>query len=426
MPVKYPIPRGTFDVLPSESYKWEFIESKFRQVAKAFGYKEIITPIFEHSEVFERSVGDSSDIVQKEMYKFQDKKGRSFALRPEGTAPVIRSYVEHNMGADNQTNKLFYIGPMFRYDRPQAGRSRQFSQYGLECIGSNHPYYDAEVIQVFYTFLKELGLKNFSVEINSIGCPECTENYNQALIQYFQPHIDELCTDCRNRLEKNPKRLLDCKVTACKKISKEAPSMLDYLDESCKVHFAQVQAYLTMAGIPYIVNPRIVRGLDYYTNTAFEFINNNLGAQNALGGGGRYNKLVEQFGGKDTPGIGFAGGLTRLLISLEQEKLFMGDDNKPMFYFIALGEKVMPVAIEMISFLRSHKFYTEFDIEKKGIKNQMKNANRLMCRYTLILGEDELAKNIILMKDMLNGEQKELNLEDFKVIIDSLKVSSQS
>lgn len=426
MAVKYTIPRGTFDVLPMDSYKWEYLENKFRQVAKAFGYREIVTPIFENSEVFERSVGDSSDIVQKEMYKFQDKKGRTFALRPEGTAPVIRSYVENNMGADGQITKLFYIGPMFRYDRPQAGRTRQFSQYGLECIGSNHPYYDAEVIHVFYTFLKDLGLKNFTVEINSIGCPDCTQVYNDALIEYFKPHYEELCQDCKNRLEKNPKRLLDCKIDSCKRIAENAPSMLDFLDESCKIHFQQVQDYLKLSGVPFTVNPRIVRGLDYYTNTAFEFINNNLGAQNALGGGGRYNKLVEQFGGKDTPGIGFAGGLTRLLISLEQEKLFMGDENKPMFYFVTLGEKVMPVALEMISFLRAHKFYTEYDIEKSGMKAQMKNANRLQCRYTLILGEDELARNIIIMKDMLNGEQKEVSLEDFKIIIDSLKVNSHA
>lgn len=420
MAVKYSIPRGTFDVLPKDSYKWEYLENKFRQVAKRFGYQEIVTPMFENSEVFERSVGDSSDIVQKEMYKFTDKKGRVFALRPEGTAPVIRSYVENNLGADSNIAKLMYIGPMFRYDRPQAGRSRQFSQFGVECIGSNHPYYDAEVIQVFYTFLKEIGLSNFSVEINSIGCSKCTNVYNQALVEYFTPHLEEMCEDCKNRINKNPKRLLDCKVKVCKEIAKAAPSMLDYLDEECSQHFKQVQTYLTQMKVPFIVNPRIVRGLDYYTHTAFEFINNNLGSQNALGGGGRYNGLVEQFGGKATPGIGFAGGLTRLLISLEQENLFMGKEPKPDFYFIALGERVMAKAIEIISWLRSNHFNVDFDIEKPSMKAQMKNANKVGAKIALILGEDEFDKHIIIHKDLDSGEQKSIHLDDFEDLFRSL------
>ncbi|MBP7563129.1 MAG: histidine--tRNA ligase [Candidatus Cloacimonetes bacterium] len=417
---KFSIPRGTFDVLPKDSYKWELIESKFRQIAKRFGYKEIVTPIFENSEVFERSVGDTSDIVQKEMYKFTDKKGRTFALRPEGTAPVIRSYVENNLGADNPISKLMYIGPMFRYDRPQAGRSRQFSQFGVECIGSNHPYYDAEVIQVFYVFLKEIGLSNFSVEINSIGCSTCTETYNDALRAYFSPHIEEMCEDCKNRISKNPKRLLDCKVNTCKKIADNAPSMLDYLDDECKSHFSQVQEYLKKMQIPFIVNPRIVRGLDYYTNTAFEFINNNLGAQNALGGGGRYNGLVEQFGGKSTPGIGFAGGITRLILSMEQENLMANLEPKPDIYFIALGDAVMTKAVEMISWMRQNFLSVEFDIEKTSMKAQMKQANRVNARFAIILGEDELNRNVYIQKDLQTGEQKELSLDVFKEVISSV------
>lgn len=416
---KFSIPRGTFDVLPKDSYKWEMIENKFRQIGKRFGYKEIITPIFEHSEVFERSVGDSSDIVQKEMYKFTDKKGRTFALRPEGTAPVIRSYVENNLGADQSINKLMYIGPMFRYDRPQAGRSRQFSQFGAECIGSNHPYYDAEVIQVFYLFLKELGINNFDVEINSIGCSHCTNEYNEALKVYFTPHLDQMCEDCKNRINKNPKRLLDCKVPACKAIAQNAPSMLDYLDDECKNHFAEVQKYLTFMNVPFKVNPKIVRGLDYYTNTAFEFINNNLGAQNAMGGGGRYNGLVQQFGGKATPGIGFAGGITRIILSMEQENLFSDKDHKPEFYFISIGEKALPKSIEIISWMREHFYSVEFDIDKQTMKSQIKNANRLNARYALILGEDEIDRGVMIQKDLLSGEQKELLLKDIYELLSS-------
>lgn len=414
MSIKYTIPRGTFDVLPKDSYKWEMIETKFRHVANRFGYKEIITPIFEHAEVFERSVGDTSDIVQKEMYRFTDRKGRVFALRPEGTAPVIRSYVENNLGQDNSPTKLFYIGPMFRYDRPQAGRSRQFSQYGIECIGSNNPYYDAEVIQLFYIFLKDIGLQNFSVEVNSVGCATCSESYNQALTEYFTPHLEELCGDCKNRINKNPRRLLDCKVHSCKAIAEHAPLMLDYLDEECQNHFAQVQYYLKLMKVPFVVNSRIVRGLDYYTNTAFEFINNNLGAQNALGGGGRYNKLVEQFGGKPTPGIGFAGGLTRLLISMENENLLSDIEPAPTFYFIAVGEEATLLAIDMIGWMRKNFIHVEFFPDKGSLKAQLKNANRLNARLAIIIGEDELKRNVFLQKDLQTGEQIEFNLESFE------------
>nr|HPM02621.1 histidine--tRNA ligase [Candidatus Cloacimonadota bacterium] len=298
--------------------------------------------------------------------------------------------------------------------------SRQFSQFGVECIGSNHPYYDAEVIQVFYVFLKEIGLSNFSVEINSIGCSTCTETYNDALRAYFSPHIEEMCEDCKNRISKNPKRLLDCKVNACKKIAENAPSMLDYLDDECKTHFSQVQEYLKKMQIPFIVNPRIVRGLDYYTNTAFEFINNNLGAQNALGGGGRYNGLVEQFGGKSTPGIGFAGGITRLILSMEQENLMANLEPKPDVYFIALGDAVMTKAVEMISWMRQNFLSVEFDIEKTSMKAQMKQANRVNARFAIILGEDELNRNVYIQKDLQTGEQQEISLDIFKEVLTSV------
>ena len=472
MTTKFTIPRGTSDILPEDSYKWEYVEAVFRKIAKSYGYKEIITPIFEHTEVFERSAGDTTDIVQKEMYRFQDKKGRSFALRPEGTAPVIRSYIENNLGSDGQITKLFYVGAMFRYDRPQAGRSRQFSQFGCECIGSNHPYYDAENIAVFWTFLTNLGLKNFEVEINSVGCPECSEIYNNALREYFQNHTANLCPDCLNRLDKNPKRLLDCKVPKCKEIAVDAPTICSphelasggqqnsppheaygvggggggiipnselrtpnsNLCTNCHTHFTDVQYYLKILNIPFIVNPRIVRGLDYYTQTAFEFINKNLGSQNALGGGGRYNGLIQQMGGKDTPAVGFAGGFSRLLISLEQENLYIGENPRPKYYIIQIanhlslahGEKSqiqtpnselrtpnseLHYPLSIISYLRSKGIYAESEIEKTSMKTQMKSADRLKADFVIIIGEDEIAKNVFTLKDMKTGEQKQIPYE---------------
>ena len=417
MSVKFTVPRGTNDVLPKDSFKWEYTESVFRKVAKSYGYSEIITPIFEHVEVFDRSADDTTDIVQKEMYRFQDKKGRVFALRPEGTAPVIRSYIENNMGADGNITKLFYIGHMFRYDRPQAGRSRQFSQYGLECIGSAHPYYDAETIAVFYTYLKELGLKNFVVEINSIGCSDCSVVYNNALQVYFKDNLSKMCPDCVNRYDKNPKRLLDCKVETCKQLSKNAPSMLDYLDEKCQNHFKSVQDNLKLLNIPFVVNPKIVRGLDYYTQTAFEFINANLGSQNALGGGGRYDGLINQMGGKPTPAIGFAGGFSRLLISLEQENLYAGESASPLYYITTFGDLPSQKGIEVLNYLRNNGIYAEFDMEKTSMKSQMKSADRYKAKYTIIIGEDELAANNIAIKNMTDGVQTVLSLDKLSELL---------
>jgi histidyl-tRNA synthetase len=383
----------------------------FRRIAKNFGYQEIITPIFEHTEVFERSVGDATDIIQKEMYRFTDKKGRVFALRPEGTAPVMRSFIENNLGSENQITKLFYIGNMFRYDRPQAGRSRQFSQYGLECLGTNHPYYDAETIAVFYAFLRSLGLKNFDVEVNSIGCAECSELYNKALREYFNGFLSKLCPDCQTRFEKNPKRLLDCKVNSCQMFHPSSPSILDFLDDKCKTHFEQVLKYLEILNVTYIVNHRIVRGLDYYTQTAFEFINNNLGSQNALGGGGRYDGLVKQMGGKDTPGVGFAGGISRLLLSLEQESLFQGENPVPKYFIIRLGDDLTVKAIELLNYLRHNGIYAEFDLEKNTMKAQMKAADKMQAQYCIILGEDEMKAGIMTIKNMKTGEQSSLGVD---------------
>jgi histidyl-tRNA synthetase len=417
MAKKFSVPRGTYDILPEDSRKWNYIRTKFRKLAEQYGFGEIVTPIFEPANLFERSSGDTSDVVQKEMYKFEDKKGRVFALRPEGTAPVIRSYVENNMGFSGGVTKLAYMGPMFRYDRPQKGRYRQFYQFGIESIGSNHPYIDAEIIAFGYHFLTELGLKDFTVEINSIGCPNCMDDYNKALQDFIRPNLDKMCSDCQKRFEKNPKRLLDCKVKSCQEYTQNAPSMLDYLDEDCKKHFASVQEYLTAMEIPFVVNPQIVRGLDYYTNTAFEFINNNLGAQSAVLAGGRYNGLVSMIGGKSTPGIGFAGGFERIILSMEQENLPFGEDIRPDAYFVTLGEKAELASFKIVSDLRKAGFSIKFDVDKSSMKAQMKAADKSKAFFCLILGEDELENNKIVIKNMEAGTQEQYSISEISEII---------
>ncbi len=417
MAEKYKIPRGTFDILPQDSYKWEYIRKKFRDIAELFNYREIVTPIFEQADLFERSVGNSTDIVQKEMYKFCDKKGRSLALRPEGTASVVRSYVENSSLQQESGTKLFYLGPMFRYDRPQKGRYRQFYQYGVEILGVKDPLADVEVIALGYLFLKDLGLSSFTLEINSIGCSECSPEYDKALVKYFNRFKDSLCNDCLARLEKNPKRILDCKIPSCIDISQEAPSILDNLDEECRLDFDKIQEYLTALSIPFKVNSRIVRGLDYYQKTAFEFINNNLGAQNALLGGGRYDGLVAQLGGKDVPGIGFAGGFERLIISMENEKLSFGKQPIPQIFLILLGETARDSGIKILHDLRKAGISADFLMKPASIKSQMKQADRSRSPLTLILGDNELDQGIITLKNMNTGTQESISLNDLISVI---------
>jgi len=417
MPEKYFIPRGTYDILPDESYKWECLETTFHKVARSFGYEEIRTPIFEHREVFERSVGATSDVVEKEMYRFTDKKGRGFALRPEGTAPVVRSYIENNLGADGGITKLYYMGPMFRYDRPQAGRSRQFSQYGVECIGSGHPYYDAEVICVFHTYLLMLGLRKYLVEINSVGCENCKKDYDQALQDYFKDKLSSLCPDCQRRYEHNPRRLLDCKVEGCKAHAKDAPNMLDFLCSECAESFKAVQLYLELLRVPFVVNPRIVRGLDYYSRTAFEFTCSELGAQNALGGGGRYDGLIAQMGGGHVPAMGFAGGFSRLILAMQNEGLPLDERSMPMYYIANFGEATLHTAIQVTQFFRCHGVYVEFDMEKTSVKSQLKSANKCGARYCIMIGESELVERVVSVKDMASGVQTTHSLDKLAELI---------
>lgn len=412
--MKYTIPRGTFDILPKDSYKWQFLMDSFRKVASRFGYEEISTPIFEMAELFERSSGESSDVVQKEMYRFQDRKERTFALRPEGTAPVVRSYVENHMDVLSSRTKMYYIGPMFRYDRPQAGRYRQFYQYGIEFIGSDNPYYDAEVIAIEMLWLKELGLKNIRLEINSVGCSSCAADYDEALREFFRPNLDKLCPDCQKRFNIKPRRLLDCKVPSCKPFRSGAPSQLDYLDEPCKEHFAKVRSHLDAMNIPYIVNPSIVRGLDYYTNTAFEVVYEGLGAQNSLAGGGRYNGLIQQIGGKSIPAIGFAGGFERLLLALEQEGIQPWTRLSPAAYLICLGDEARIGIMPYLNALRSQGIYVDYDPDKSSLKAQFKAADACGAKYAIIVGDSEMKAGQINVKNLQSGEQTVIPVADIE------------
>ena len=420
MKKKYRLPRGTYDILPSDSNKWKYVRNQFRQTAEHFCYQEITTPIFEQADLFERSVGDTSDIVEKEMYKFTDKKNRLFALRPEGTASVVRAVVEHNLVQQENQLKVFYMGPMFRYDRPQKGRYRQFYQYGIEFLGSENPYFDAEVIAFADQFLKNVGLSNYRLEINSIGCSTCTKDYDKALINYFTPFQNELCSDCIKRLEKIPKRILDCKLPSCKKIAENAPSMLDYLDEPCRIHFNQVKSYLDQLDISYTINPKIVRGLDYYTQTAFEFIDDNLGAQSTLIGGGRYNSLVKEIGGKETSGIGFAGGFERLLLSLEANNIFAKLQNKIDVFIVSLGSEAQQTAIQLLQQLRYNKISAEIALEKTSMRAQMKAADKQNATYAIIIGEDELRAQTVLLRQLQSGEQKSISISSITSELETL------
>lgn len=406
--MNYKIPRGTFDILPPQSARWQYVKQVFHKVASRYGFEEISTPIFEMAELFERSSGESSDVVQKEMYRFQDQKGRTFALRPEGTAPVVRSYIENHLGMQAAHSRFYYMGPMFRYDRPQAGRYRQFYQYGVEFIGSNHPFFDAEVIALEMDFLAELGLKKARLEINSVGCSTCALDYDQALREYYRPHLPELCPDCQKRYEARPRRLLDCKVPSCKVFRAEAPSQFDYLDAPCREHFEQLCKYLDLMQIDYTINHQIVRGLDYYTNTAFEIIYDELGAQNSLAGGGRYNALISQLGGKDTPAIGFAGGFERLLLALEKEGIELSQPLKPEVYLVLMGEIAQEQGMQILRELRKRGLYAEYNPEKASFKAQMKAADASGARYAILLGEDEIKGNSLLIKDLSSGKQSQI------------------
>ena len=410
------IPRGTQDILPGEIEKWHLIEEKARQLCEKFQYREIRTPIFEHTELFLRSVGDTTDIVQKEMYTFEDRGERSLTLRPEGTAAVVRSFVENKMFGDaTQPVKLYYMGPMFRYERPQAGRYRQFVQFGVEAIGSNDPAIDAEVIALAMSIYKELGLKKLKLVINSLGDKASRSAHREALVNHFKPRIGEFCSDCQSRLEKNPMRILDCKKDREHELMKSAPSIIDYLNDDSKKYFEKVQQYLTDLDIEFEVDPNLVRGLDYYNHTAFEIMSDaeGFGAITTLCGGGRYNGLTEEIGGPEAPGIGFAMSIERFIAALEAEKVDLPLQDKIECYLVSLGEEAKDYTVGLLHKLRLAGVSAERDYLDRKIKAQFKAADRSNAKYVAILGEDELKANRINLKSMETGEQTELELDKF-------------
>ena len=404
--------RGTGDVLPNDSHRWQFVENTMLETARLFGFREIRTPVFEHTELFVRSVGDTTDVVQKEMYTFDDNGGRSITLRPEGTAGAVRAFLEHGLHNEALPQKVSYVTSCYRYEKPQAGRLREFHQFGVECFGAAEPQADAEIISLAAAAFEALGIKNLSLEINSIGCPECRAKFYDALREYFGSNQGELCETCKGRLERNPMRILDCKSPVCKKIAEGAPTVLDYICDDCRDHFEKTKSYLTAMGIEYTVNPTIVRGLDYYTRTVFEFVSGDLGAQSTVCGGGRYDGLVEQMGGPKTPALGFAVGLERLLMIMDAQKCEFPETKPCDVYIAPMGEKAAIMASKLAKMLRAEGFFAETDIVGRGLKAQMKYANKIGAKYTVVLGDDEIAAGKANLKCMETGEQTAISLPD--------------
>ena len=409
--------RGTKDITPDEVYKWQYVESVAKDVFENFGFREIRTPIFEHTELFIKGTGETTDIVQKEMYTFTDKGGRSLTLRPEGTPPVVRSYLENNLSAEMPVTKLYYIGPMFRYERPQAGRFRQHQQIGAEIIGSSSPYSDAELISMYLHFVSKLGIEDVKLHLNSVGCAKCKPDYNLALKDYAKKHFDSLCETCKDRLDRNPLRMLDCKVESCREIFASGPVILDYLCDDCRKHFDIVIKSLNMLGLQYNINPFLVRGLDYYTKTVFEVTARGLGSQDAIAGGGRYDNLIEELGGKPTPALGFGSGQNRLIATMEAQNTPFADPPVTKIYIAPLCESAFPKAFEIAFLLRQKGVSTEIGLDGRSLKSQMKTADKLRAKYVVMIGEDEINKGFVTIRDMVSGEQEAI---DFQIVIDVL------
>ena len=404
--------KGTEDVLPKQSYRWQFIEKVMREESRAYGFKEIRTPVFEHTELFARGVGQTTDVVQKEMYTFTTKGGESVTLRPEGTAGAARAVLEHALDNEGLPIKASYFVSCYRYEKPQAGRLREFHQFGLEEYGTQSPAADAELICAAQSVLDRLGLDQIHLELNSIGCPECRAKYNQALREYFGQFKDRLCDTCLSRLEKNPMRLLDCKSPQDQELAKDAPKITDYLCEECENHFSEVKRYLDSAGVEYTVNPKIVRGLDYYTKTVFEFVTDCIGAQGTVCGGGRYDGLIEELGGKHMPSLGFAMGLERLLMVMDAQGIAIPDDDKCALYIATMGDDAKVKAFELLRRVRECGLIAETDVVGRGLRAQMKYADKIGAKYSLVLGDNELNENKAKVKNMETGEQTELALDE--------------
>ncbi len=407
-------PRGTMDILPEKTPTWQYIETTARRITRQYGFSEIRFPTFESTDLFQRGVGNTTDVVQKEMYTFTDRENHSFTLRPEGTACVVRSLIENGKYSDTMPQKLFYLINCFRYEKPQAGRSREFFQFGTEVFGSASPMTDATLISLGHTFLTELGIKGVHLHINSIGCPECRPKYRDALKSYFASKTDALCDTCKDRLVSNPMRILDCKSPICSEIAKDAPKTVEHLCPECEAHFASLQRYLDAEGIPYTVNPLVVRGLDYYTRTVFEFIADGIGAQSTVCGGGRYDGLVKELGGPTLPACGFAMGITRLILAMEASGIKIQSPEGPLLYIAPLGENARVKALSIISALRKQGLSVDCDIVGRSLKAQMKYADKIGAKYTLMLGDTEIETGKANIKCMQNSTQTEIELSELE------------
>ncbi len=418
MPIK--AQRGTKDILPKDSYKWTYVENLFREVCSLFGYDEIRTPVFESTDLFKRGVGETTDIVQKEMYSFQDNGGRDITLKPEGTAGAVRAFIENKLYADTQPSKLYYITPCFRYERPQAGRMRQFHQFGIEAFGSEAASIDAEVMALAMEFFKRVGLEKLELRINSIGCPECRNEYNNKLRLYLAEKLDKLCGTCQTRYEKNPLRILDCKNEACQSEIGDAPLMIDNICDGCKDHFEKVKVYLDSMDINYVVDPKIVRGLDYYTKTAFEIISQDIGAQSTVCGGGRYDGLVEQLEGPKTPGIGFGMGIERLLLTLENNNIEIPKEDGIDIFVVTIGEKAEIESFKILKDLRANDVSCDKDHVGKSVKAQFKYSDKINAKYTIVLGDDEIEKDLATLKNMQTSEQTEIKLSEIADVLKNI------
>lgn len=405
-------PKGTKDLLPDQVYKWHYVENKFSDICKRYGFKEIRTPMFEHTEVFARGIGDTTDVVQKEMYTFNDHAGRSITLKPEGTSGAVRAFIEHKQYAEVQPTKYYYNTDCFRYEKPQAGRLRHFHQFGIEVFGTSNMLADAEVISLGYDFLTELGITEIQLRINSVGCPDCRRKYRDALKEFLKPRYDELCNTCKDRYERNPMRILDCKSEICKKIVENAPRMLDYLCDDCRNAFEELKTNLTSMGIEYVIDPNIVRGLDYYTKTAFEFVTTKIGAQGTVCGGGRYDHLIEELGGPPIPGVGFGLGIERLIMLMEANDVKFPEESRPEVFIAVMGEAAKSFGLKLCRELRQKGVIAEMDTLSRNIKGQFKYADRLGAKYTLVIGEDELKKGVVSLKDMAKSEQREIKIKN--------------
>lgn len=414
-------PRGTFDILPSDTPLWQHIEKTARDTAANFGYGEIRTPTFESTELFQRGVGDTTDVVQKEMYTFTDRENRSFTLRPEGTASVARALVENGKCSDTLPLKLYYMINCFRYEKPQAGRSREFYQFGVEMYGAADAAADADVIALANEIITKLGIKDTTLHINSIGCPDCRPKFRQALYDYFKAHEDELCDTCKQRLETNPLRILDCKSPVCSAIGKDAPKSIDHLCEGCADHMAKLKNHLDEMGIEYEIDTNIVRGLDYYTRTVFEFICTGIGAQSTICGGGRYDGLMKEIGGPQMPGIGFAMGITRLILAMEAYGAVPANDHAPLLYIAPMGAAAQCKAAGIVAKLRRQGVYAEYDLVARSLKAQMKYADKINAKYTLIIGDNEIENGKAILKNMQESSQVEVDFTDMAALMQAMK-----